>query len=71
MVSDYKYCLEEIEELKQQIEKMKCCGNCKHNSKFWLDIDNAYGYRCKEKIKSKVDDFDEGCSYWELEESGV
>ena len=31
MVSDYKYCLEEIEELKQEIEKMKCCGNCKHN----------------------------------------
>ena len=28
MVSDYKYCLEEIEELKHQIEKMKCCENC-------------------------------------------
>ena len=37
MVSEYKYCLEEIEELKQeiaelqhQIEKMKICGNCKN-----------------------------------------
>ena len=25
-----KYYEKEVEELKAQIEKMKCCGNCKH-----------------------------------------
>lgn len=37
-------------ELKSQIEKMKCCGNCKHQ------YEGQYhnGFRCKDHYKEEV-----------------
>ena len=47
-----------IADLKQQIEKMKCCGNCKHQ------YEGQYhnGFRCKDHYKEEV------CESWELAE---
>ena len=59
---EYHKLKEENEQLKQQIEKMKCCENCKYHS-FWGDelkcnfLDYDAGFDC---LKSK--------SKWELAE---
>jgi predicted nucleic acid-binding Zn-ribbon protein len=46
----------EIRELKEQIEKMKCCGNCIHC------YGGAYhnGYRCKDHARESI------CDNWEM-----
>lgn len=49
---------EENEQLKQQIEKMKCCRNCKH----WNVPDHAFDSFCEECDKCK------NYSLWELAE---
>ena len=45
-----------IADLKKQIEKMKCCGNCIHC------YEGAYhnGYRCKDHARESV------CNNWEM-----
>ncbi|MCR5284879.1 MAG: hypothetical protein K6D95_04720 [Treponema sp.] len=47
---------EATKELQEQIEKMKCCGNCIHC------YEGAYhnGYRCKDHAKESV------CDNWEM-----
>ena len=48
---------EENDQLKAQIEKMKCCGNCQHQ------YEGVYhnGFRCKDHASEEV------CEGWELE----
>ena len=45
-----------LAELEEQIEKMKCCGNCIHC------YEGAYhnGYRCKDHARESV------CDNWEI-----
>lgn len=64
-VSDFRWeenqrLKKENEDLKAQIEKMKCCENCK----FWQDNDCIieHDYDCKRWINTNTDDF------WELAE---
>lgn len=47
---------DKVKELKDQIEKMKCCGNCLHQ------YEGSYknGIRCKDHLDEEV------CSDWEL-----
>lgn len=51
----------EIEQLKKQIEKMKCCGNCESYIYFF----SSGTYRCKKDIEL-IDT--NCCPEWEIEE---
>lgn len=57
-------CIEHLEkenkQLKAQIEKMKCCNNCKHFKEYDEYTDNVY-YAC---VLEKCDNLDN----WELAE---
>ena len=54
-----------IEKLKQQLEKMKCCGNCKYSNQ-----ESAYTIVCKVGGVDKTDyieiDDNQVCDKWEL-----
>jgi hypothetical protein len=57
----------ENEELKQQIEKMKCCGNCKYSNQ-----ESVYSIVCKVGGVDKSDyinvDDNQVCDKWEIKE---
>lgn len=44
---------ENISNLEQQIEKMKCCGNCKHNIKPTTKESNLFCCECKKLDETK------------------
>jgi hypothetical protein len=56
-----------IMELEQQIEKMKCCGNCKYSNQ-----ESAYSIVCKVGGVDKSDyinvDDNQVCDKWEIKE---
>jgi hypothetical protein len=56
-----------IKELEQQIEKMKCCGNCKYSNQ-----ESAYSIVCKVGGVDKTDyintDDNQVCDKWEIKE---
>ena len=56
-----------IAELKAQIEKMKCCGNCKYSNQ-----ESAYSIVCKVGGVDKSDyiniDDNQVCDKWEIKE---
>lgn len=58
-----------IEELEQQIEKMKCCGNCKYSNQ-----ESVYSIVCKVGGVDKSDyiniDDNQVCDKWEIKENG-
>lgn len=49
MIRERDGCIEELEEenekLKEQIEKMKCCENCKYNSYWGNELHCNYGLK--------------------------
>lgn len=59
-LTEYQKVKEENEQLKQQIEKMKCCGNCTHR--------NAEGVveTCRKLKKYTL--IKGSCECWEVEE---
>lgn len=76
-VVDFRW--EENQQLKQQIEKMKCCANCKHALQGEYDdfenCGNCHATECECEIKSptknssgKYHDWDDKCDKWELAE---
>lgn len=40
-------CKEKFQELKDKIEEMKCCMNCKHYATDYGDLDCPYRFKCK------------------------
>lgn len=54
-------------ELKEQIENMKCCENCKHTKSIevWF---GEWQKRCVSKNRDIFDIPEGKCKYWELEE---
>ena len=52
---------ENNDKLRNQIEKMKCCGNCKH----YLQADNYHIGLCREKYDVEGNNY---CDNWELAE---
>lgn len=68
--------IDEIKLLKEQIEKMKCCANCRYSYQGDYDCFENCGnceamyskcdnenHSCKERY-----DYDEHCEYWEMKE---
>ena len=60
--------LKRIAELEAQIEKMKCCGNCKYSNQ-----ESAYSIVCKVGGVDKSDyiniDDNQVCDKWEIKEN--
>lgn len=60
--------LKRIEELEAQIDKMKCCGNCKYSNQ-----ESAYSIVCKVGGVNKCDyintDDNQVCDKWEIKEN--
>lgn len=54
----------EIEELKKQIEKMKCCNNCKH--RYFMDFKSVCAFD-KSDIKDIENPMTCKCNKWEIE----
>lgn len=68
LLKDKESLEKENKELKQQIEKMKCCGNCKHwKWKDGEDLAEEEGvYYCELKLRSDML-LTGKCDGWEIE----
>ena len=56
----------EVEKLKEQIEKMKCCGNCKHCKYDQNEESNEYCEKHQQIVNIAV----QACGYWEFDNWG-
>lgn len=54
-----------IKKMEQQIEKMKCCNNCKH--RYFMDWKSTCGFDLSE-LKDIENPITCKCKNWELEE---
>ncbi len=57
--------IKEIIKLRQQIEVMKCCGNCLHEEWAYQELDCMYSYG---PDSCKMSNDESTVSYWELRE---
>jgi len=55
-----------IAELEEQIDKMKCCGNCKHCKYDENEESNEYCEKHQQIVNIAV----QACGYWEFENWG-
>ena len=67
-IADLEQDLERIKELEAQIEKMKCCENCKYNSYWGNELHCNYGLKeaLQEDKLVECNKMDK----WEIKENG-